>query len=186
MPTTVQPIEQIINKAIDDGIIILAAAGNQGSNFDIPFPSRMDMVFCIGSAHGRGHASEFNPPHRDVIEKYSVLGEEVVAAYFHNTLDSTVHERMQARSGTSVAVPVAAGIAANMLEYITQITDRPQGPDATLVMRKLFLAMSVATRGKNYRNLVPWELFKYDTGENQRRFVQIMADEPGTYITGFN
>ena len=85
-------IEQVINKAIEAGIIILAAAGNQGSNFDIPFPSTMDNVFCIGSARGRGRASEFNPPHRNVREKYSALGEEVVAAFFHEMHVMTRHK----------------------------------------------------------------------------------------------
>jgi len=181
MYMALEPIEQIIDRAIDEGIIILAAAGNEGSNFDIPFPSTMENVLCIGSAHGRGLSSEFNPPHRNVTEKYSALGEHVVAAFFHET---PFHEERQARSGSSIAVPVAAGIAANILEYITQMMDRPQGLEATLVMRKLFLAMSGATRGENYRNLVPWDLFKHDKTQNWQRISQILEQDLAT-LTNF-
>jgi hypothetical protein len=73
-----------------------------------------------------------------------------------------------------------------MLEYITQMTDRPQGLDTTLVMRRLFLAMSGATWGENYRNLVPWDLFKHDEAENRRRMRQILVEEPGTFISDFD
>jgi len=85
-------------------------------------------------------------------------------------------------SGSSIAVPVAVGIAANMLEYITQIMDR-QSLDATLIMQKVFLAMSGATRGENYRNLVPWDLFKHDKAENEQRMKQIVEENPGTFIS---
>ena len=144
----------------------------------------MDNVFCIGSARGKGWPSEFNPPH-DSIEKYSALGEEVVAAYFRETLDGTVHDEKQAKSGSSIAVPVAAGIAANMLEYLKQMIDRPQGRDASITMRKIFLAMSGATRSENYRNLVPWDLFKHNETENRQRIKQILEEEPGSFINDF-
>ena len=63
-----------LKKAIDNGEIILAAAGNEGTNFDIPVPAVMDNVFCIGSAQGKGHPSGFNPPHD--IENYCALGKK--------------------------------------------------------------------------------------------------------------
>ena len=79
---------------------------------------------------------------------------------------------------------MAAGIAANMLEYITQMMDRPQGLEATLVMRKLFLAMSGATRGENYRNLVPWDLFKHDKTQNRQRISHVLEEYLAT-LTNF-
>src|SRR5438046_8143775 len=97
---SIDVIEKVINEAIENGIIIFGAGGNEGSNFDIPFPAIMNNVFCIGSARGKGRPSEFNPPH-DVIEKYSVLGEEVIAAYFRESLDGAVHDAKEAKSGSS-------------------------------------------------------------------------------------
>ena len=66
----IEPLEKIINVAIEKGIIVLGAAGNDGSNSDIPFPATMQNVFCIGGARGKGRPSEFNPPH-DSVEKFS-------------------------------------------------------------------------------------------------------------------
>jgi hypothetical protein len=145
----------------------------------------MDNVFCIGSARGKGRSSEFNPPH-DIIEKYSAVGEEVIAAYFHESLDGASHNARQAKSGSSIAVPVAAGIAANMLEYLDQMTERPRGRDIIIAMRKLFLAMTGATRRENYRNLVPWDLFKYNGMENRQRIKQILKEEPGIFMNDFD
>ena len=118
--------------------------------------------------------------------KYSALGEEVVAAYFREPLDGAVHGEKQAKSGSSIAVPVAAGIVANMLEYLDQIMDRPQGRETTIVMRKLFRAMSGATRSENYRNLVPWDLFKHDGEKNRQRIRQILEEEIGTFKIEFD
>jgi hypothetical protein len=172
-------------EAINNGIIIFAAAGNEGTHFNIPFPAIMENVFCIGSARGKGSPSEFNPPH-GTIEKYSALGEEVVGAYFCESPDGVIHDEKQARSGSSIAVPVAAGIAANMLAYLDQMILRPKGGDASMAMRKLFLAMSGATRNENYRNLVPWDLFKHNGRENRERIKQILEEEPGIFVKDFN
>src|SRR5579871_3705840 len=117
---TIPEIESVINKAIEKGIIVIAAAGNEGSNFDIPFPANMTDVFCIGAAKALGRDSEFNPPH-DEDFKFSALGEEVLAAYAKHDCDpSSQHNEQQVRSGASIAVPVAVGIAANMLEYVAE------------------------------------------------------------------
>jgi len=90
--STVQAIEQIINRAMDEGIIILAALG--APILTSLFPLRPMCFAC-----GRG----FNPPHHNVMEKDSAVGQEIVAASFYKTLDAGVHEERQARSGSSIA-----------------------------------------------------------------------------------
>ena len=50
--------------------------------------------------------------HLNVKEKYIAPREAVVGAFFHKTLDGALHLERQARSGFSIAVPGAAGIAA--------------------------------------------------------------------------
>ena len=177
---TVTEIETVINKAIESGIIVIAAAGNEGSNFDIPFPANMTDVFCIGAARAFGRDSEFNPPHEERF-KFSVLGEEVRAAYTKRDCDPTAqHSEEQVRSGSSIAVPVAVGIAANMLEYVIGVLDdRFEGREATVAMKKLFIAMSSATRKKDYKNLVPWDLFRGDMDTNCQGIVKILESEIG-------
>jgi hypothetical protein len=103
----------------------------------------------------------------------------VVAAYFCDR--NFIHQHEQAKSGSSVAVPVAAGITANMLDYLYQITDLPEGKENRILIRKLFLAMSAATKSCDYRNLVPWELFKHGMEENRQRIMQILNEDPGMY-----
>lgn len=144
----------------------------------------MHNVFCIGSARAKGWPSEFNPPH-DTIEKYSAPGEEVIGAYFCESLDGVIHDKKQARSGSSIAVPVAAGIAANFLEYLCQVVDRPRDRSASIAMRELFLAMSGATRGQIYRNLVPWDLFNHNETENRTRIKEILKHESGIFLYNF-
>jgi len=177
---TIPEIESVINKAIDNGIIIIAAAGNEGANFDIPFPADMNDVFCIGAASALGRESEFSPPH-DELFKFSALGEEVLAAYTKHDCDPTSqHNERQARSGSSIAVPVAVGIAANMLEYVTGALDHLfEGREATVAMKRLFIAMSSATRKKDYKNLVPWDLFRGDEEANSQGVVNILESEIG-------
>jgi len=177
---TVPEIERVINKAIESGIIVIAAAGNQGSHFDIPFPANMPDVFCIGAARALGRDSEFNPPH-DKDFKFSALGEQVLAAYAkHDCNSASLHNEQQARSGSSIAVAVAVGIAANVLEYVTGALDgRFEGREATVAMKKLFITMSAATRKNDYKNLVPWDLFRSDMAANNQRIDEILKSEIG-------
>jgi hypothetical protein len=180
---TIPEIETVINKAIEKGIIVIAAAGNEGSNFDIPFPANMTDVFCIGAATALGRDSEFNPPHDEIL-KFSALGEEVLAAYTKYNCDPiSKHNERQVRSGSSIAVPVAVGVATNMLEYIAgALHCRFEGRDTTLAMEKLFLAMSSATRKKDYKNLVPWDFFRGDMEANNQEILEILESEIRTYV----
>jgi hypothetical protein len=181
---TIPELETVINKAIEHGIIVIAAAGNEGSNFDIPFPANIMDVFCIGAARALGRDSEFNPPHDEVL-KFSALGEEVLAAYTKHDCDPiSRHNERQVRSGSSIAVPVAVGVAANMLEYVAGALDcRFEGRDTTISMKKLFIAMSSATRKKDYKNLVPWNLFRGDMETNNLEILKILESEIGTHVS---
>jgi len=177
--TTIPEIKTVINKAIESGIIVIAAAGNEGSNFDIPFPANMTDVFCIGAAKALGCDSEFNPPH-DKDFKFSALGEGICAAYTKHDSTLQEHNKHQAQSRSSIAVPVAVGISANMLEYIIgALDDRFEGREATVAMKKLFIGMSSATRKKDYKNLVPWDLFRDDPEANSQGIMKILESEIG-------
>ena len=73
-----------------------------------------------------------------------------------------------------------------MLEYIIHMTDRLQGLDTTLVIQKFLLAMSGASKGKSYRHLVPWALFKLDKAENRQRIRARSAKPQGVHLRFVN
>jgi hypothetical protein len=107
-----------------------------------------------------GYPSTFNPPFQGE-EKYSALGEAVSGACPRHLSDQPTYDagtQTIRRDGTSTATPIAVGIAALFIDYAWQFMD---GNAAWTYenIRKLFIHMSKATFGKDYRNLVPWSLF---------------------------
>ena len=161
MRTDILPVADVLLSAQRSGIILLASASNQGANSGITFPARLNYVFCIGSADGKGGTSSFNPPFIGE-EKYSSLGEEVLGAcHFHD--DDRLENLYNRRSGTSTAVYTAAGIAALLIDYTRQFMDLQCGADRHNNMRKIFIKMSEATAETTYRFLSPKYLFELST-----------------------
>ena len=91
---------------------MLAAAGHLDMNDNPPFPAGMDGVFCVASSNGDGKASKFNPRFADKdVEKFAALGENVkVSCLRKGNSVGTLHNTTETRSGSSVAVAVAASI----------------------------------------------------------------------------
>jgi subtilisin family serine protease len=119
----------------------------------------MRQVICINSTDGFGNPSAWNPsPTRD--RNFSIIGEGIEAAW-PTQLGAT---NAKVASGTSVATPIAAGIAALILQYARQ-----HGPKAMRVrnperlrdcdeMRKVFQFM---TQPRNdYLCLIPAKIFE--------------------------
>jgi subtilisin family serine protease len=168
--------ENIKNALIDaheKGIVIVAAAANHGKRHAIAFPANLNgHVICIGAADGNGKVSDFTADDR-VLEKYSAPGEAVRGAsigYLHkNSWRSIIHEWFSTKShtklmnGTSVATPIAAGIAALCIQYTRQ--KGHQCPDAEKYgnMLKLFSAMSTLHKNETYRFLDPCRLLSGNT-----------------------
>ncbi len=93
----------IIQKAIQSGIVVIAAAGNQGDSSYF-YPASYDNVISVGSIssnHVRSSFSNFN-------NKITVVapGEAI--------LTTTNNGNYSARYGTSFSSPIVAGIAAVM------------------------------------------------------------------------
>jgi Subtilase family len=150
------------------GVIILASASNQGANHPITFPARLkNIVFCIGAADGKGNPAAFNPPFIGE-EKYSALGEAVLGAVPGN--------QYRRKDGTSTATPIAAGIAAVLIDFTRQFMDMPKGPDIYQTMRKLFIKMSEATVEQSYRYLAPWYLINPE--QDSRKVIKAICENP--------
>ncbi|MBX3044818.1 MAG: S8 family serine peptidase [Candidatus Kapabacteria bacterium] len=99
------PAEQnIINQAIDLGSLIVAASGNTGKNLDISpdYPAAYNGVLSVGSSGATDRASGF-ASYGNLVRIFAP-GENIISTLPNN--------RYVAQSGTSMASPVAAGVAA--------------------------------------------------------------------------
>lgn len=108
---TVHSIENELKEAMNKNILVFAAASNDrqldADGYPITFPARMEGVFCINShtADTNSKWSHFNPNAMDRRDNFSTVGENHFVGTARRTLE-----------GTSYAVPIAAGIAALVLE----------------------------------------------------------------------
>src|SRR5215471_14118143 len=160
MREDIPSISTALDQALKSGILIFASASNTGANYPTTFPARLKGIFCIGSANGLGAQSDFNPPFEGE-EKYSTLGEAVSGASLKSFSIKPGYDPITQRirrDGTSTATPIAAGIAALLIEYTWQFMDRKRAHNYES-KRKIFVAISKATIGKDYRYLAPWSLF---------------------------
>ncbi|WP_431812062.1 S8 family peptidase [Lysinibacillus sp. FW12] len=96
-------MKEAVQKAIDSGITVVAAAGNESTD-DYSFPASFEGVISVGSTNDRNKLSSYSNygPSVDVVAP----GEEIY---------STVHDGKKGSSfvkfsGTSMASPVVAGI----------------------------------------------------------------------------
>ena len=146
-----------------------------GANDRITFPAKLHGIFCIGSADTYGNRSPFSPPFEGE-EKYSALGEAVSAACPVSLSHKPGYDKSKQtirRDGTSTATPIAAGIAALLIDFTRQFMD---GIDTYENMRKLFIGMSEATVGKDYRYLALTYLF--GPGKDSKAFIKEVISLP--------
>ncbi|KAK4964402.1 hypothetical protein LTR28_003759 [Elasticomyces elasticus] len=110
--------EPVISKAIrkamldrDDAVLFFAAAANLGAQEKEMFPANHDLVISIRGTNVQGTFEDFNPPpDRDGPSVFGILGKVVPSA-------GLCSQDEVCKSGTSVATPIAAGIAAMLLGY---------------------------------------------------------------------
>jgi hypothetical protein len=171
-------VEAAINDAVRRGIIVLAATHNEGLNEEIRFPATLSNVFCIGAADGNGGTPTSNP-RQGKREKFAALGIAVTGAG-PSPIARENHETVYRRDGSSVATPVAAGIAANLLEYINQFII-PEPTKIREYIRSLFLHMT-ADRSRAYYYLLPWKILDgskiMDPDLRWAEFEQMMKNPP--------
>ncbi|KAH6686733.1 peptidase S8/S53 domain-containing protein [Plectosphaerella plurivora] len=105
-------IEAAVSRAYTQGILMVAAASNQGGNAKKgkgrTRPASSHKVICIHACDGKGNEGGMSPNPKPKTENFSMLGVAIPSKWKSNI----VH-----KSGTSFATPVAAALAANVLEF---------------------------------------------------------------------
>jgi serine protease AprX len=106
-----------VNVAVSHGILVVTAAGNDRQTFDWPHilaPADADSILAVGAVASSGIIADFSSPGptADGRTKPDVcaMGVDVVSA---NAADSASYYFL---SGTSLATPIVAGVAALIME----------------------------------------------------------------------
>ncbi|KAK8116357.1 hypothetical protein PG984_012859 [Apiospora sp. TS-2023a] len=102
-------IDRAIWAAFKDNITIFAAASNSGGNKPRAYPSNRERgVICVHASDGLGNDGRISPTPLPDTDNFSTLGISVSSKWKGDDV---------LKSGTSFATPIAAALAADMLEF---------------------------------------------------------------------
>ncbi|PNP51049.1 hypothetical protein THARTR1_08277 [Trichoderma harzianum] len=166
-----EPINKAIRNAASSGLIIFAAAGNEGGNASIPWPASLykkGEVIPICSSDGKGELSGTNPSFNASRYIYT-LGRGVKSCQVRdvNGVQQVIH-----RSGSSFATPIAAATAAIILGFVDSANPSSEHSKELEELKprlRTRLGMEMVMRGVCVREphraqhyyLTPWYLFKF-------------------------
>ncbi|KAL7934269.1 peptidase S8/S53 domain-containing protein [Trichoderma chlorosporum] len=155
-------IRTAISNADHRGKILIASAANSGGNTGRAFPAEDERVICMHASDGNGNDSGgFNPSPLPNKDNFTTLG---LGIKFH-----WLNQEMY-KSGTSYSAPVAAGIAANLLDFIShpalgkELSSAQRKELRTGAgMKKVFRLLAENRNGYGY--VQPWRLWKDELNE---------------------
>ena len=101
-------IDIALDNATRAGKLVIAAASNNGGRSGRARPARREDVICIHATDGYGNKGGMNPSPQAQKDNFATLGVAVPLKW----KDNNVY-----KSGTSFAVPIAVGFAADILEF---------------------------------------------------------------------
>lgn len=111
-------MQKAILAAYADDIILFAAASNGGGNNAVTYPARAPEVICVYATDGGGTPFKDNPTEmEDSKYHFAALGVAVKSATCLREDPATDPAPELRRTGTSFATPIAAGIAACVLDF---------------------------------------------------------------------
>lgn len=184
-PRVIPEIENAIEYARQNNVLMLAAASNYGGNRKRTWPARCEDVMCIYATDGDGNKYGKNPTPVSSKDNFAVLGESVEALWPPTSPHGAA--RRVRKSGTSTATPICAAIAGivvtalrlNEDSYVSGFAEREQEERREMYRRKLatlgkasamaeVFKLMVGEDGKrdDYQFIAPWRIF--DEGSRQR------------------
>ncbi|RYP72076.1 hypothetical protein DL771_004407 [Monosporascus sp. 5C6A] len=120
-------IDEAVDAAVDAGKLIFAAASNNGGISGRARPARSEDVICVHASDGKGNKGGMNPTPMDNRDNFSTLGVAVPSKWKGNDVW---------KSGTSFATPIAAGFAADILEFANHRCDNLKPGKRKLLYKK--------------------------------------------------
>lgn len=145
-------LEQSIKHAINQNVLLFAAASNNGANTKRAYPARHSDVICVHSTNANGTPSDFNPIPLPG-DNFATIGEAVESAWPIHLCDQEKNElRVARKSGTSFATPIASGIAAALLQYARakMLPKEAEQLKQSQFMKAVLKAVSIRSQGYDY------------------------------------
>lgn len=113
--------------AIQESVIIFAAASNKGGLARPAYPARDDRVICVNATTGNGKPLSDNPIPPIPGKGFATLGAEVLSAWpCAVAMESDKDRGFKRSSGTSQATIILASTATLLLELLRQDSDKPR------------------------------------------------------------
>lgn len=158
---------EIIKK---DSIVFFAAAANEGANSKEMFPACLDSVISIrGTDVWGGFMSRLNPPPNRINPEsclFGTLGNEV-------PWDWPGKDSTKKMSGCSIAAPVAAGIAALILQHTASCPELNGEKQRLIKSRRGVVQVFKAVaedQGNGRYYIAPWHFFT----EKQEEWLSVL------------
>jgi serine protease AprX len=126
-----------INEAVDNGIVVIAAAGNDGEADDgeVSSPGRLRNVICVGAVDEDGTIATFSSRGRNILDRHPHNKPEVVAPGV-DIVTAHYQGGYAIGSGTSQATAFMAACVAVALSAVPHLAHNgAQGGDLTTVIR---------------------------------------------------
>jgi subtilisin family serine protease len=183
-----EEVDKQIDLARCKGILLFAAASNDGDLCTESYPASKHTVYGVCSCSGFGNISTFNPRSSKPEKSFMFPGEDItILGANHKPTKGVIQTGeggVERRTGTSYATPIAAGTAAMLLDLARQELINPQAlRDVERRLKKVegmsavLLAMSGEPRYGGYYRVRPWTLLgksepipaKHNVGETHKR-----------------
>lgn len=146
--------DNAVDRALEQGVLVFAAASNNGGKSGRSRPARNEDVMCIHACDGLGNKGDFSPSPLEGAKNFTTLGVAVPSRWRGKDVW---------KSGTSFATPIATGFAADVLEFANFKCDLT--PDRRKVLRKrrgmnaIFKKMSSPEKRDGYDFVYPIRLW---------------------------